>query len=383
MKFMSASKRIAALLLACVMLFPLASCGDESAATGEALILPIDSAGEGVGATRLVEVTTGRISRRYSMDASVSYASEELRCEFDDAYFAESFVSAGQQVSKGDPLFSFTIDYSRAELESLEAELEIAKSSAERREASSRAAVASAEKALAAADTGDARALRRAELNLERAELNLEAALLSAEKSVEAAETALAEFEARIAENTIYAPSDGLVLSIEFMQPGTQVPRGGRMCSFMSFEAFSLSAASDLTGAVRHGQAATVSANIGGGVTFESRILDAPMVRGEEIGSFSVELTPEIIELANTAISSGTEQYMRLMPSVRVEVTRFELDNVTMVPNDALQSENGNRFVYVMRDGELRKRFIVAGMADENNTQVLAGLEPGELVSIG
>ena len=383
MRSMSANKRIWALILALACVMALASCGDNTLASGEALILPVEGGGGtanggDLSSAKLTEVKLGSVARTYSTEASVRYATQEIYCDIDDAYYAEYFVSAGDTVSEGDPIVRFNIDHSSAELQRLNAELEIARTEAERREASARDAVKAAREALGKIDAADARAHRRAELNLERAEIQLAATIASNEVSVAAAQRTVEDFTEKVREDTIYAPADGLISSLEFIRDGAPVPRGTRICTFISYEDFSLSANCDLSGAVRHGQSVKVTSNILS-APIESRVVDAPMIRGEETGAFGVELPPEVVELANDMISGNN----RFMPNIRVEVERYSLDDVVVVPNSALQTENGKRYVYVVRDGALKKRFVATGLSDEKYTQILDGLEPGEYVSVG
>lgn len=357
----------------------LAACS-ESESVGEALIKPMDSevAGASLGTTKLVEAEVGSIYRTYSLDGMVRFSEEDIVCDLDNAYFIENYVSPGDIVNEGDPIATFRIDYSVAELERLQAELKITEDSTERREASARASVESAKNALAEIDAADARAVRRAELALERAELQLEATLISCENAVTAAEEALAEYEEKISEDTVYAESGGIVTSVEFMTEGTQVWRGRRLCSIVSYDEVSIVCDSNVAGAARHGQSATISARMFDGV-IETTIVDAPMNRGAELGSFTLRLDENFIrEMSETAM-----QDQRALGAVTVTLERFRVDDVTIIPTDALRSEDGSFFVYVLRDGELRKRYVEIGLMDTDNAQVLAGIEPGEQISVG
>ncbi len=377
---MSAAKRLCALLLVATAAFSLVSCS-ESESAGEALIKPVERSGESSsGSTRTAEVTVGGILRSMSADASVTFATKDIYCEFNGARFAEYYVSAGDTVEEGAPIARFTIETSAAERQRLEAELEIAKSETERALKTARDSAASAREALAAADRSDTRAYRRAGLALERAELQLEAAESGAADRVAAAQDALRAFDERAVEDTVYAPARGCVYSLESLGAGLPVEYGRRVCTFISYEDIAVTAPSDITGVPRYGERAIIRTDLADG-DIESRVLDAPINRGEDTGSFTVEIPDELMEAANAVLASDGAG--RFMPRIRVEVERFSLDGVVVVPNSALKSEEGRRYVYVMRDGSPRKRFVVAGLADDKNTQILAGLEPGEYVSVG
>lgn len=378
---MSAAKRISALLLAALCALCLISCS-ESESAGEALIKPVEHGGteSESPSMRMAEAVYGSISRTMSAEVSISYAEKELVCESENARFAEYFVSAGDVVDEGTPIARFEIESSAAERQRLEAELEIAESEAERSEKSTKENVDAAQALLDAADASDARALRRAELGLERAKLEFEGTLEGAEARVEAARGALEDFDERSSDYVVCAPARGCVLSLASFAANAPVEWGSRICTFIDYGDIALAASSDIAGVPCYGAEATVSSNFLD-APLTSRILDAPLNRGEETGVFTVEIPEEVVEAANAALmSSGAPQFR---PNIRVETLRFELDDVLTVPNTALSSENGKRFVYVMRDGSLRKRYVEAGLSDGTNTQILAGLEPGEYVSIG
>jgi membrane fusion protein (multidrug efflux system) len=56
--------------------------------------------------------------------------------------------------------------------------------------------------------------------------------------------------------------------------------------------------------------------------------------------------------------------------------------DVLVVPEEALLPEQGDVYVFVVRDGSASKRRIQAGARHVGSVQVLAGLESGELVVI-
>lgn len=58
-----------------------------------------------------------------------------------------------------------------------------------------------------------------------------------------------------------------------------------------------------------------------------------------------------------------------------------DISNVLIIGNDSLQEEGENNFVYVKTEsGEKERRDIITGASDENYTEVVSGLEEGELV---
>jgi HlyD family secretion protein len=64
--------------------------------------------------------------------------------------------------------------------------------------------------------------------------------------------------------------------------------------------------------------------------------------------------------------------------SVDVEVLTGGKDNVPMVPSAAVMERDGKKFVYIVAEGRVARRDIVAGVSNWEWTEVLSGLRVGE-----
>ena len=80
---------------------------------------------------------------------------------------------------------------------------------------------------------------------------------------------------------------------------------------------------------------------------------------------------------------------LELLPgsNVNVRINSKERINVLSVPRGAVQSDGGNRYVYVVKENQLgkktlEKRRIQVGIADATNYEVLGGLEQSETVAL-
>lgn len=381
------TKRMAAMLLAVAALIGLSSCSTAEK-TGEALIKPVESASTNQN-VKLAEVTVGSVVRNYSADGSIRYKEQTIACEYDGARVASYNIGAGDAVAKGDILATVTIEHSEADLQSLRAELSIAKSAGDRRISDASAAVSSAKKSLSDCDGEDAIARRRLELALERAEINEKLTKKSVERSVDAAQLKVDEFVERISQTTIVAPADGYIANVEIRAEGAAIPLGGKICTLVTYDNVSLVGTSELSGAVRYGMTMTLSAR-GLDGEYETKVIAAPNIENAATGIFAVAIPDELMKTFTESAgelnpsTGGRPGRPTSIPSgIRLETERVRVDDVMIVPNGAVQNEDGKRFVYVMRGGELRKRFIATGLSDDKNTQVLDGIEVGEQVSVG
>jgi multidrug efflux pump subunit AcrA (membrane-fusion protein) len=91
------------------------------------------------------------------------------------------------------------------------------------------------------------------------------------------------------------------------------------------------------------------------------------------------------------AQTTGNFPYVRLKTKNTVQLTlgdvvpvyycRNDRRNVLVVGNDSLNKEGDKSFVYVQgEDGELERRDVELGASDDNYTEVLGGVDEGELV---
>jgi HlyD family secretion protein len=86
-----------------------------------------------------------------------------------------------------------------------------------------------------------------------------------------------------------------------------------------------------------------------------------------------------------------SNDHLELLPNINVNVriNSQERTNVLSVPRGAVQTENGHRYVYVVKDDPLAvsnkalaKREIQVGIADATSYEVLNGLQEGEMVAL-
>jgi HlyD family secretion protein len=82
---------------------------------------------------------------------------------------------------------------------------------------------------------------------------------------------------------------------------------------------------------------------------------------------------------------------LELLPgaNVNVRINSKERINVLSVPRGAVQVEGGNRYVYVVKDGQLgvgrttlEKRLIHVGIADATSYEVVSGLDENDMVAL-
>jgi HlyD family secretion protein len=107
--------------------------------------------------------------------------------------------------------------------------------------------------------------------------------------------------------------------------------------------------------------------------------------RGERFTGRVSEVRPTVeaskeVSRANTILVKLAEvpRPLRLGMSVDVEVLTGGKDNVPMVPSAAVMERDGKKFVYIVAEGRVARRDIVAGVSNWEWTEVLSGLRVGE-----
>jgi HlyD family secretion protein len=87
-------------------------------------------------------------------------------------------------------------------------------------------------------------------------------------------------------------------------------------------------------------------------------------------------------------LSSVNNDKLELLPNtnVNVRINSKERENVVTVPRGAVDTENGKRYVFVVKEGvgnsRLEKREIQVGIADATSFEVISGLQGDEVVAL-
>jgi multidrug efflux pump subunit AcrA (membrane-fusion protein) len=63
-----------------------------------------------------------------------------------------------------------------------------------------------------------------------------------------------------------------------------------------------------------------------------------------------------------------------------VDIFTTDIPHALVIPNDAITTTGGKKYVYVVGGGVARKRQISIGKQSDTQTIVLTGLKPGDVV---
>lgn len=113
------------------------------------------------------------------------------------------------------------------------------------------------------------------------------------------------------------------------------------------------------------------------GRSAKGRIIQvSPIAEPKAVGRVRAKIVRAKIEVESSAFP--------LKPGMEVDITgRKKIgSDMVLVPNEALIQVGDRQQVYIIRDGRVHHRFITTGPSNYEQTAVLSGLEPGDVVAV-
>jgi len=228
--------------------------------------------------------------------------------------------------------------------------------------------------------------LELTQLTLELAEQSLEQARHSeklAQQSVEQEQRSLVETRQSLAlaqkqlnEATLTAPFDGVVARVD-VDEGDSVSATTTIAYFVDLTSLELEVEVDEIDipSVKLGQRAIISIDALPGVELEGKVTFIPPMSREEPG----------LVLYDVKIGFDVPQGFELRGgmSATADIVIDERSNVLLVPNQAIRLDSqGNPVVMVMVNELTQERRVVTGISNGSHTEILSGLNEGEVIVI-
>ncbi len=323
--------------ISCCLLPLLQACG-----TGEASVDTTDASRDDLArlSVQMTQPVTGSVSARYfstttleaDIEAQVSArASGEIR---------EIHVEEGQFVRAGDLLV--TLDGERLRLDSLKTRANLAKLEQEYRRQ-----IELNEKGLVAVT------------NFEDLKFRMDALRATHE---------LAELQ--YSYTRIVAPISGIVVE-RTVKVGQTVSEGSPVMSITDPASLlaRIQVPQSELGKFDVGQKATLQFDALPGISQEAVVIRISPTVDPATGTFRIQLS---MNAPQHGIAAG------MFSRVQIAVERH--DNVMLLPQSAIIREDTDTVVYVVMDGQAKRRVIQTGISDAGMTEILAGLEDHETV---
>ena len=338
--------------------------------------------GEEADTSQLVEVVRGDLSVIVSGSGNIAVSDEANLTFGSSGKVDEIYVEEGDEVSYGEVLAE--LDTSALELALTEAELAVKQAELAIKQAETGKVQAEADwkqadynRRVLQRSLAESRLRKIAETELEAATLRLEVAdlqLEAANSQLVAAEEAVDEAQKQLDEATLSAPFRGVVTSVDVIE-GEAVSATTTIVHLIDIATMELTVALDEIDipSVKPGQRTIIELDALPALNLEGRVSSIGPLPTVESGVVLYE-----VEIGfDVPWNSG----LRFGMSATADIIISERTDVLLVPDRAThQDSQGNPIVYVMVDEQIEERSVVIGMSDGYQTEIVSGLEEGEIV---
>jgi len=178
----------------------------------------------------------------------------------------------------------------------------------------------------------------------------------------------LEEVQEKLQGEDLVAPFDAVVSWVNIQRINTVIEDWMIMATLYDYNAFQL-VARGAPDVLRYGDIATITDRDGNRV--EAKVVSDPLA------DVSVQSYQNTFILTPLDPDITAEFFLQSNPHV-APVT-IDVEGI-LIPSRAIHTEDQRRFVYIYEDGIIRKRYIQAGFFYQDMTQVLDGVEAGQLV---
>ncbi|MBI2859402.1 MAG: efflux RND transporter periplasmic adaptor subunit [Chloroflexi bacterium] len=192
-------------------------------------------------------------------------------------------------------------------------------------------------------------------------------------KELALARSALADAEEQLAGTTIIAPFNGAVSAVN-IRLGQTVTANAVAVSVVDLTKPQVDAVVSEADIVRvkQGQAARLTLDGLPGVNMSGSVVAIAVTGKSSSGVVSYPITVELTAARGTVLREGMTATVMLVVQ--------QVNNVLTIPNRAIGGTAGNPVVTVIAEGVEQQRPVTLGLSDGSRTQVLSGLEQGEMV---
>ena len=190
---------------------------------------------------------------------------------------------------------------------------------------------------------------------------------------VAAAEARVAAARATLQQAWIAAPFAGTITAVN-VQPGDQVNPGtvAFQLADLSHMLVDVEVSEVDINRVKPGQPAELSFDAILDRSYQGEVTEVDMVGAELQG---------VVNFLVTVALTDPDELVRPGLTAAVNLVVDQIEDVLLVPNRAVRVVDGERVVYLMRDGRLQAVSIVLGTSSETHSQVLQGdLAAGDLI---
>lgn len=329
---------------------------------------------------RTIEAVTGDLARKatFGVTEVIMPNGKALRAP-EDGIAVQVHVNNGDYVEAGDILAEFTVEHNLVALSELELAYDIAAARLERDLAALNQALKDEIKILAELPLSVTTEykLRTQELKVERARENRDYAKYSGEYSLAVKLDEITKLREKSTDFALTAPISGVVSDMPYLTEGVKVSSGDLLAVVSDPSQLQLLVVGGKLESLKFGTAVTVTTNDRNLPSFTGKVIsNTTLLDSREA------VTPRVLITADDPASFyeliASRGIRRL--SFTVEVGLSVSGSALLVPRGAVKNEGSRQYVYILEDGLSKKRYVLTGMSDMSQTQILEGIEEGTLV---
>ncbi len=182
-------------------------------------------------------------------------------------------------------------------------------------------------------------------------------------------ENMIEDMEESMGTREIYAPYDGMIISVSEVYPGGNIGSDGKICVYAGVDKLLLSV-DNANNAFRYGQTVLLTANVGG----KEIQCNGTVITASNTG-LSSRLTTKT---ALIEVDPGNEE-LYFNNTVFASVNTVAIEDVVMIPVDSVKQENGELIVLIAdENGELKKTRFVNGRKGQSYYWAVDGILGGQ-----
>ena len=312
----------------------------------------------------------------------ISFDTSQIRPLFferDEVRLLEVYVSSNQYVEKGDVLAIGSFD-----TRDLEAQVEILELAIEREEQALSRDVEQHEDILwemrvTRDRMTDIFEWETQNYRIQRQELLYANFVRQQERKLEQYREELAELNELIEGERILAPFDGIIIVGREFDSGTVIRNYESVVGIIAPDRFQFTVTGNID-LVRYGDRFPAAIS-NPSFEFEMQVVSDPITTDTREDIYTFVLQPVDWESFWDRIRSLGIEYSALR-NLRINGSpiRHEIHNVLTIPRAALREHDDEVYVLLYENGEVKMRFVDAGLRDGTNVQILSGLQEGQQV---
>ena len=349
-------------------------------AIGAGIISPVEMRQGGEIRRNLVEVRYADIIHTEG-SLSISFDTSQVRLLYfgrDEVRLREVYVSSNQYVEKGDVLAIGTFD-----TRDLEAEIEILQLAIEREEQALLRDIEHHEDILwemriARDRLTDAFEWETQNYRIQRQEMLYANFVRQQEQRLERYEEELAELNELLEGEKIIAPFDGIIMISREFDRGTVIRSYESVVGIIAPERFQFIATGNID-FIRYGDrfpAAIARPDF----QFEMQVVSDPITTDTREDVYTFVLQPVDRDFWDRIRELEIEYSDLRNLRINGHPIRHEIHNVLTLPRGVIRDHDDEVYVLLYEDGDVKMRFVEVGFRDDNNVQILSGLQEGQRV---